>query len=170
MSASAGDIKACSLNQFLTCSQLDCKCERRFPYSTNIRRSRWPRGLRRGSAAAGLLGLKVRIPPGAWMSVCCECCVLSGRGLCVGMVTRPDVSYRLWCVWVWSWILDNEEVVAHWWLLRCVMGKKYFCFNFTTISKLLLRFALLASWLFSPFLDNRCFFWQSWLFNLSYCP
>ena len=26
-------------------------------------------GLRRGSAAAGLLGLRVRIPPGAWMSV-----------------------------------------------------------------------------------------------------
>ena len=35
-----------------------------------------PRGLRRGSAVAGLLGLWVRIPPGAWMSVCCECCVL----------------------------------------------------------------------------------------------
>ena len=27
-------------------------------------RSRWPRGLRRGSAAARLLGLRVRIPPG----------------------------------------------------------------------------------------------------------
>jgi hypothetical protein len=26
------------------------------------------------SAAAGLLGLWVRIPPGAWMSVCYECC------------------------------------------------------------------------------------------------
>jgi hypothetical protein len=37
--------------------------------------------LRRRSAAARLLGLRVRIPLGAWMSVCCECCVLSGRGL-----------------------------------------------------------------------------------------
>ena len=27
-----------------------------------------------------LLGLWVRIPPGAWMSVCFDCCVLSGRG------------------------------------------------------------------------------------------
>jgi hypothetical protein len=32
------------------------------------------------------------------MSVCCECCVLSGRGLCDGLVTRPEESYRLWCV------------------------------------------------------------------------
>jgi hypothetical protein len=23
------------------------------------------------------------------MSVCCECCVLSGRGLCDGLITRP---------------------------------------------------------------------------------
>ena len=43
-----------------------------------------PRGLRRGSAAARLLGLWVRILRGAWMAVCCECCVLSGRGLCYG--------------------------------------------------------------------------------------
>jgi hypothetical protein len=44
-------------------------------------RSQWPRGLRCGSAVAGLLRLWIRIPQGAWMSVCCECCVLSGRGL-----------------------------------------------------------------------------------------
>ena len=42
-------------------------------------RSQWPRGLRRRSAAACLLRLWVRIPPGAWMSVCCGCCVLSLR-------------------------------------------------------------------------------------------
>jgi hypothetical protein len=28
----------------------------------------------------------------------CECCVLSGRGLCVGLITRPEESYRVWCV------------------------------------------------------------------------
>jgi len=42
--------------------------------------------------------LWVRIPPGAWMFVCCECCVLSSRGLCDGLITRPGKSYRLWCV------------------------------------------------------------------------
>jgi hypothetical protein len=23
-----------------------------------------------------------------------------------------------WCVWVWSWNLDNEEALAHWGLFR----------------------------------------------------
>ena len=55
-------------------------------------RSRWPRGLRRGSAAAHVLGLRVLIPPEAWMSVSCECCVLSGRGLCDDLITRPEES------------------------------------------------------------------------------
>jgi hypothetical protein len=27
------------------------------------------------------------------MSVCCECCVLSGRGLCDELITRTDESY-----------------------------------------------------------------------------
>jgi hypothetical protein len=31
------------------------------------------------------------------MSVCCECCVLSGRGVCDELITRPEVSYKLWC-------------------------------------------------------------------------
>ena len=61
-------------------------------------RSQWPCGLRRRSTAARPLRLWVRIPPSAWMFVCCECCVLSGRGLCDGLVTRPEESYRLWRV------------------------------------------------------------------------
>ena len=66
-------------------------------------RSQWPRGLRSRSATARLLRSWVRIPLGALMSVCCECCVLSGRGLCDGLVTRPEESYRLCCVGcVWS--------------------------------------------------------------------
>jgi len=32
------------------------------------------------------------------MFACCECCVLSGRGLCEELITRPEESYRLWCV------------------------------------------------------------------------
>jgi hypothetical protein len=32
------------------------------------------------------------------MFVCCECCVFSGRGLCDGLITRPEESYRLWRV------------------------------------------------------------------------
>ena len=32
------------------------------------------------------------------MFVCCECCVLSGRGLYDELITRPEESYRLCCV------------------------------------------------------------------------
>jgi hypothetical protein len=42
---------------------------------THSGRSQWPRGLRRRSSAARLLRLWLRIPPGAWMFVCCACCV-----------------------------------------------------------------------------------------------
>ena len=45
-------------------------------------RSRWLCGSRCGSEAARLIGLRVRITLGAWMSVSWEYCVLSGRGLC----------------------------------------------------------------------------------------
>jgi hypothetical protein len=64
----------------------------------NICRSHWPRSLRRRSTAARQLRSWVRITPGAWMFVCCECCVLSGRGLCDGLITRPKETYRLWRV------------------------------------------------------------------------
>ena len=48
--------------------------------------------------AAHLLRSWVRIPPGAWIFVSCECRVLSGRGLCDELITRPEESYRLCCV------------------------------------------------------------------------
>ena len=73
-------------------------------------RSQWPRSLRRGSTAARLLGLWVRISPGVWMSVCVECCVLSGRGLYDGLITRPEKPYRMWCVW--SRHLMNEAMAS----------------------------------------------------------
>ena len=69
-----------------------------FEYYTTLCRSKWPRGLKRGSAAARLLRLRVRIPPGFWTSVSCECCVLSVRGLCDQPITRPEESYQVWCV------------------------------------------------------------------------
>jgi len=42
-----------------------------------------------------------------------ECCVLWGRGLFIALITRPEESYRVWCVWVWSWSLDYEDALAH---------------------------------------------------------
>ena len=60
-----------------------------------------PHGLRWGSAAVRLLGMRVWIPPRAWMSVSCECCVLSGRSL----ITSPEEIYQLCvCVCVWVYV------------------------------------------------------------------
>jgi hypothetical protein len=50
------------------------------------------------SAVACLLRSWFRIPPGAWIFVCCECCVLSVRGLCDELITYSEESYRMWCV------------------------------------------------------------------------
>ena len=51
------------------------------------------------SVSARLLGLRVRTPPEPWMFVCCDCCVLPGRCLCIGLITCPEDFYRV-CVCV----------------------------------------------------------------------
>jgi hypothetical protein len=107
-------------------------------------RSQWPRRLRRGSMSTHLLGLWVRIPPGAWMPVFCECWLLSGRGLCVGLITRPEESYPVWCVWVWSWSLDNGRLwptggcrtMGNWrFVVRLKARRFYFLVNVQTGSR-----------------------------------
>ena len=84
-----------------------------FPHKSYILQTNSPchrlRDLRRGCTVTRLLGLRVRIPPRTWMSVCCECCVLSGRCLCDRPKTHPEESYRVRCVWVWSRNLNNEK-------------------------------------------------------------
>jgi hypothetical protein len=58
------------------------------------------------------------------MFVCCECCVLSGRGLCDELITRPEESYRLWCVMcVISKNLLNEEAITRVGLQRHIKKK-----------------------------------------------
>jgi hypothetical protein len=85
-------------------------------------RSQWPRVLRRRSAAARLLRLWVRIPPGVWTFVCCECCVLSGRGLCDELTPRPEESYRLCCVVECD--LENSWMRGPWSTGGCCDKKK----------------------------------------------
>jgi hypothetical protein len=79
------DIEARSCNHF---------CCGKAMIITYSGQSQWPRGLRRGSAAARCLGLWVRIAPGKWMPVSCECCMLSGRGLRIRLNTRPKFSTK----------------------------------------------------------------------------
>jgi hypothetical protein len=86
-------------------------------------RSLWPRGLRCRSLTCWDCGFQSH--PLAWMSFCCECCVLSGTGLFDGPITRIEDSYRLWCLFMWSRNLLNESALAHWVLWRQNTKKSY---------------------------------------------
>jgi len=85
------------------------------PMAVTVRSKAWVWG----RSLSGTVGSNV---PEEWKSVCYECCILSGRGHCVGLITRPEESYRLLCVWVWSQSLGNGEALVHYWMLR--NGKK----------------------------------------------
>jgi hypothetical protein len=62
----------------------------------NIRRkSRWPHDLRRGSAAARLLVLRVRIPPVAWIFVCCVCCQVEVSASGWSLVQRNPTEFGM---------------------------------------------------------------------------
>jgi len=128
-------------------------------------RSQWLRNLRCRSAAAHMLRLWVRIPPVSWIFVCCECCVLSGRGLCEELITRPEESYPLWCVVLCN--LDNSCMRRPWptggLLLQKLKNKKKIevvCGNVTCKSALGLN-----NWNWSPSCGNtnclstHCFNW-----------
>ena len=84
-------------------------------------RIKWSRGLRRGSAAARLLGLRVQISPGAWKSVVrVVCCQVEVSAKSWSLVLRsPTVCVCVCvCVYVWSWSLDYEESLIHWGVSR----------------------------------------------------
>jgi len=60
----------------------DAKCKDRSKGAPD--RSQWPR--------RSLAGTECSNPVGG-IDVCCECCVFSGRGLCVGLITGPEEFY-----------------------------------------------------------------------------
>ena len=67
------------------------------------------------------------------MFVCCECCVLLGRGVCDELITRPEDSYRLWCVVVCD--VETSRMRRPWPALgRSATGKKTKLCCLTTLS------------------------------------
>jgi len=76
-------------------------------------------------------------PTGGIDVVCCECCVLSGKGLSDELITQPEESYRVWCVvlceleisWMWRpWptggLLCQKKIqVAQSWLAWIINGR-----------------------------------------------
>jgi hypothetical protein len=51
------------------------------------------------------------------MFVCGECCVLSGRGPCDGLITSPEESFRMWCVVVCD--LETSKMRRLWPTVGC---------------------------------------------------
>jgi len=92
------------------------------------------------------------------MNVSCECCVLSGRGLYVGLIARPEGPNRVWCVWVWSWnpglvravapLERKDEIV--WYLLilwnSAIFGGRLFGLLFEVSSTTLSSFTSQSRW------------------------
>ena len=101
------------------------------------------------------------------------CCVLSGRGLCDGLITRPEESYRLWCVVVCeletSWIRrpcpiarmshQKEEFVR-----KCVL---YYCHRVSIQLKLIYLYLYLFVKKLCEFRDP---FWWSFGIDLHEVP
>jgi hypothetical protein len=100
------------------------------PTPTPIPPQPWGRGtahcihLTRVSAAPRLLGLRVPIPPGAWMSclLCVVCC------LCDESITRSEESYRM-CVWLIVCDLETSTVRRPRPELGCCATGKEYCIH-----------------------------------------
>jgi hypothetical protein len=69
-----------------------------------------------GPLACWDCGFESRWGHGCLSLVSVVCCVRSGPF--VGLITRPEASYLMRCVWVWSCSLDNERTIAHYGLSR----------------------------------------------------
>jgi hypothetical protein len=70
-----------------------CACYMCHFIINGMSRSQWPRSLKCRSAAARLLGLRVRIPPTECTFFYYERSMLSDRGLCNELITRPEEYY-----------------------------------------------------------------------------
>jgi len=79
-----------------------------------------------GRLLAGIVGSN---PTGARTRVSFQGCVLWGRGLCVGLMTRPDEFYRMWCVWMWSWSPVPLGAVAP---LQKIIGSEIYSYIYCT--------------------------------------
>jgi hypothetical protein len=77
------------------------------------------------------------------MDVCCECWVLSGRGLCDGTITRSKESYQLWCVFVCD--LETSWIRRPWLTGGCCAKRKtvYFDIKIDGMENLKIYFACL---------------------------
>jgi len=141
--------------------------------------SQWPCGI----VAAGLLGLWIRIPPEVWNSVSCDCCVLTGRGPSVGLITRTENSYWVLCIkWVWSRIpvigcndpeSGRSTTENNWWwevlyknpnVFLWVICTKCICVHYIFLLRKYQNFNCISHWnLYTEFNFGSC--WQQEFHN-----
>jgi hypothetical protein len=66
----------------------------------------------------------------------------SGTGLCDGLITRPEESYRLWCHCVWSWNLENEEAKTRKWVVKASKRRRIYLYLFIYLQSNYIRWRL----------------------------
>jgi hypothetical protein len=102
--------------QYPSRTELQSHFLRIYLYITDQSRSPWRCGLRIGLPSPSLMGLRVRIWPGAWTSVPCGCCVVPDCSL----FRRSPATYGVSG-------FDCEASIMRTWLTRdcCTVGKNY---------------------------------------------
>jgi hypothetical protein len=61
-----------------------------FYHSNDIKSKAWVCG----RSLSGIVGSN----PAGGIDVCPRGCCVSGIGVCVGLITHPEESYKMWCV------------------------------------------------------------------------
>jgi hypothetical protein len=104
-----------------------------------------------------LFGIAGSNPAGAWVSVSGEYCVLSGRGLCVGLVTRPTecgvsecdreapIVRRPWLAWGYC---AMKKILTGLWAVKptnCSISSWGECFSAQSVST-----EVLSPWVMRP--------------------
>ena len=69
-----------------------------------------------------LLGLQDRIPPGAWMSVSCECYVLSSSGLCNWLIPCLEESYYVCVCTCMHACMHTQVLLLYCLYVQCVLS------------------------------------------------
>jgi hypothetical protein len=65
-----------------------------------------------GHSLAGIASSNPACGQGCLSLLCVVCCQIRVSAIDWSLVQRSP--YRVWCVWVWLWSIDNKKVLAHW--------------------------------------------------------
>ena len=90
----------------------------------------------RRSAAARLVGLRVRIPPGSRILSLMSDVDCADRGLCEGPIPRSRETYPVWCVSTCATRRNNNHLQLQWVGRRGLTKRNIFNCDFPVVSQL----------------------------------